>query len=280
MRPRSATIAWFIRTSPFANAASSATASSSTAAWSSAPTVSVSKWTPRGHKKVPQIGIVQIDDDVEIGASTTIDRARFGRTWIQEGVKIDNLVQIAHNVVIGKHSIIVAQVGIAGSVRIGSSVRDRRAGWNHWPHRDRRRNHDRRADRRLEEPARRHVVGDAISAVEGVDGTSRLGAPAREIIRACPSAGEEAWAKPGSQVAPTGLIGNIVGHSMPNDNKLLDLVWKPPSLSVLRHKEDLPRIGILDLLPWAISGHVHITAVRVEWTEDVARFAWDGLCVG
>ena len=51
-----------------------------------------------GHKKVPQIGIVQIDDDVEIGANTTIDRARFGRTWIQEGVKIDNLVQIAHNV--------------------------------------------------------------------------------------------------------------------------------------------------------------------------------------
>jgi len=75
-----------------------------------------------GHKKVPQIGIVQIDNDVEIGGNTTIDRARFGRTWIQEGVKIDNLVQIAHNVVIGKHSIIVAQVGIAGSVRIGSGV--------------------------------------------------------------------------------------------------------------------------------------------------------------
>jgi UDP-3-O-[3-hydroxymyristoyl] glucosamine N-acyltransferase len=74
------------------------------------------------HKKVPQIGIVQIDDDVEIGANTTIDRARFGRTWIQEGVKIDNLVQIAHNVVVGKHSIIVAQVGIAGSVRIGQRV--------------------------------------------------------------------------------------------------------------------------------------------------------------
>ena len=75
-----------------------------------------------GHKKIPQIGIVQIDDDVEIGANTTIDRARFGRTWIQEGVKIDNLVQIAHNVVVGKHSIIVAQVGIAGSVRIGAGV--------------------------------------------------------------------------------------------------------------------------------------------------------------
>jgi UDP-3-O-[3-hydroxymyristoyl] glucosamine N-acyltransferase len=74
------------------------------------------------HKKIPQIGIVQIDDEVEIGANTAIDRARFGRTWIQEGVKIDNLVQIAHNVVIGKHSIIVAQVGIAGSVRIGERV--------------------------------------------------------------------------------------------------------------------------------------------------------------
>ena len=73
-------------------------------------------------KKVPQIGIVQIDDDVEIGAGTTIDRARFGRTWIQEGVKIDNLVQIAHNVVVGKHSIICAQTGIAGSVRIGQRV--------------------------------------------------------------------------------------------------------------------------------------------------------------
>ena len=73
-------------------------------------------------KKVPQIGIVQIDDDVEVGAGTTIDRARFGRTWIQEGTKIDNLVQIAHNVVVGKHAIICAQTGIAGSVRIGQRV--------------------------------------------------------------------------------------------------------------------------------------------------------------
>lgn len=74
------------------------------------------------HKKIPQIGIVQIDDDVEIGANTTIDRARFGRTWIQEGVKIDNLVQIAHNVVIGKDSIIAAQTGISGSTRVGEKV--------------------------------------------------------------------------------------------------------------------------------------------------------------
>jgi UDP-3-O-[3-hydroxymyristoyl] glucosamine N-acyltransferase len=74
------------------------------------------------YTKIPQIGIVQIDDDVEIGANTTIDRARFGRTWIQQGVKIDNLVQIAHNVVIGEHTAIAAQAGMAGSVRIGKHV--------------------------------------------------------------------------------------------------------------------------------------------------------------
>jgi len=72
--------------------------------------------------KIPQIGIVQIDDDVEIGANATIDRARFGRTWIGEGTKIDNLVQIAHNVVIGKQSVLCAQVGISGSSRLGNYV--------------------------------------------------------------------------------------------------------------------------------------------------------------
>jgi UDP-3-O-[3-hydroxymyristoyl] glucosamine N-acyltransferase len=74
------------------------------------------------HKKIPQLGIVQIDDDVEIGANTTVDRARFGRTWIQQGVKIDNLVQVAHNVVIGKHSVVAAQTGISGSTRVGNYV--------------------------------------------------------------------------------------------------------------------------------------------------------------
>ena len=74
------------------------------------------------NEKIQQMGIVQIDDDVEIGANTTIDRARFGRTWIQQGVKIDNLVQIAHNVIVGKNSIIVAQAGISGSTRIGERV--------------------------------------------------------------------------------------------------------------------------------------------------------------
>ncbi len=74
------------------------------------------------HQKIEQVGIVQIDDDVEIGSCTTVDRARFGRTWIGEGTKIDNLVQIAHNCVIGKHCIIVAQVGVSGSTRLGDHV--------------------------------------------------------------------------------------------------------------------------------------------------------------
>ena len=72
--------------------------------------------------KIPQTGIVQIDDHVEIGANNCIDRAAFGKTWIKEGVKTDNLVQIAHNVVIGEHSIIVAFAGISGSSRLGKGV--------------------------------------------------------------------------------------------------------------------------------------------------------------
>lgn len=74
------------------------------------------------NRKIPQVGMVQIDDDVEIGANTTIDRGTLGKTWIKRGVKIDNLVQIAHNVVIGENSIIVAQVGISGSTKLGKSV--------------------------------------------------------------------------------------------------------------------------------------------------------------
>jgi UDP-3-O-[3-hydroxymyristoyl] glucosamine N-acyltransferase len=74
------------------------------------------------HRKIEQLGIVRIGDDVEIGASTTIDRARFGETVIGEGTKIDNQVQIGHNVLIGKHCIIVAQTGISGSTRIGDYV--------------------------------------------------------------------------------------------------------------------------------------------------------------
>ncbi len=74
------------------------------------------------HIKIGQVGIVQLDDDVEIGSCSTIDRARFGRTWIGEGTKIDNLVQIAHNCIIGKHCVICGQVGISGSTRLGDYV--------------------------------------------------------------------------------------------------------------------------------------------------------------
>jgi UDP-3-O-[3-hydroxymyristoyl] glucosamine N-acyltransferase len=74
------------------------------------------------HHKIPQTGTVEVGDDVEIGANVTIDRARFDKTVIGSGTKIDNLVQIAHNVVIGENSIIVAQVGISGSTIIGKGV--------------------------------------------------------------------------------------------------------------------------------------------------------------
>ncbi|MCK5533498.1 UDP-3-O-(3-hydroxymyristoyl)glucosamine N-acyltransferase [bacterium] len=74
------------------------------------------------HYKIPQIGRVVIEDEVEIGANTTIDRATCGVTHIGRGTKIDNLVQIAHNVKIGKNCFIIAQVGISGSTRIGDNV--------------------------------------------------------------------------------------------------------------------------------------------------------------
>jgi UDP-3-O-[3-hydroxymyristoyl] glucosamine N-acyltransferase len=74
------------------------------------------------HVKIAHTGYVQIDDDAEIGANTTVDRGRFGKTHIGEGVKIDNLVQIAHNVTIGAHSIIVSQTGISGSTSLGRYV--------------------------------------------------------------------------------------------------------------------------------------------------------------
>lgn len=74
------------------------------------------------HVKRPQVGIVQIDDEVEIGANTCIDRATFGKTWIRRGTKIDNLVQLGHNAEIGEDALLVAQVGVAGSVTTGRNV--------------------------------------------------------------------------------------------------------------------------------------------------------------
>ncbi|PTX96491.1 UDP-3-O-(3-hydroxymyristoyl)glucosamine N-acyltransferase [Opitutus sp. ER46] len=74
------------------------------------------------HVKVPQVGQVVVEDDVEMGANTTVDRARFSRTVIGAGTKIDNLVQIAHNVIVGRHCLICAQVGVSGSVTIEDYV--------------------------------------------------------------------------------------------------------------------------------------------------------------
>ena len=73
-----------------------------------------------GYDKIPQIGIVTIEDDVEIGANTCIDRSTMGSTIIHKGVKLDNLIQVAHNVEIGENTVMSAQVGIAGSTKIGS----------------------------------------------------------------------------------------------------------------------------------------------------------------
>jgi UDP-3-O-[3-hydroxymyristoyl] glucosamine N-acyltransferase len=74
------------------------------------------------HQRVPQVGRVVTAEDVDIGANTTVDRARFGATYIGAGTKVDNLVQIAHNVRIGKHCLIVSQVGISGSTELGDGV--------------------------------------------------------------------------------------------------------------------------------------------------------------
>ena len=79
-------------------------------------------WDGRRHRKIPQVGIVRLEEDVEIGANAAIDRATLGETVIGRGTKIDNLVQVGHNVVVGEHSILCGQAGVAGSTRIGRRV--------------------------------------------------------------------------------------------------------------------------------------------------------------
>lgn len=76
--------------------------------------------TANGYEKIPQIGIATIEDDVEIGANTCVDRSTMGSTVVKKGVKLDNLVQIAHNVIVGENTVMSAQVGVAGSTKIGS----------------------------------------------------------------------------------------------------------------------------------------------------------------
>ena len=80
------------------------------------------RWDGRKHAKIPQIGVVTIGDDVEIGSNACIDRAKFSATVIGPGTKIDNLVQVAHNVRMGAHCLVTAQVGLAGSVTLGNGV--------------------------------------------------------------------------------------------------------------------------------------------------------------
>ena len=72
-----------------------------------------------GYEKIPQIGIVTIEDDVEIGANTCVDRSTMGTTIVRRGVKLDNLIQIAHNCEVGQHTVMSSQVGVAGSTKIG-----------------------------------------------------------------------------------------------------------------------------------------------------------------
>jgi len=79
-------------------------------------------WDGSRHRKVPQVGTVRVEDDVEVGANATIDRATLGETVIGRGTKIDNLVQVGHNVVIGEHAILCGQAGVGGSSTLGRGV--------------------------------------------------------------------------------------------------------------------------------------------------------------
>jgi UDP-3-O-[3-hydroxymyristoyl] glucosamine N-acyltransferase len=79
-------------------------------------------WDGERHRKIPQTGIVRLEDEVEVGANAAIDRATFGETVVGRGTKIDNLVQVGHNVQVGPHCIIVGQTGLAGSVHLGQGV--------------------------------------------------------------------------------------------------------------------------------------------------------------
>ena len=133
---------------------------------------------PQGHQKIPQTRRVIIQDDVEIGANSTIDRGSTRDTVIGEGTKIDNLVQIGHNCSIGRHCIIVSQTGISGSCQSGRLRHDGRAGRHCRPFHHRRRRHARRARRRHYRRSRRRPLERlAGPAVARVAARRQLGAP-------------------------------------------------------------------------------------------------------
>ena len=113
-------------------------------------------WDGEKHRKIPQVGIVRVEDDVEIGANSAIDRATLGETVIGRGTKIDNLVQVGHNVRIGEHSILCGQAGIAGSVTLGAHVTfGGQAG-----------------------------IGDHATVGDGATATARAGIPSRAVVPA------------------------------------------------------------------------------------------------
>ena len=137
------------------------------------------------HVKIDQVGIVEIGDDVEIGANTTIDRARFGKTLIGEGTKIDNLVQIGHNCVIGKHCLIVSLCGISGSTRLGDYVTMAGQVGNGRPHHHWRQGHPHRPRRRHHQSSRRRGLFRATrEAVPRGNETPRPGPPPAQAHRA------------------------------------------------------------------------------------------------
>ena len=129
---------------------------------------------PEGHLKVPQTGRVLIQNDVEIGAGTTIDRGSLRDTVIGEGTKIDNQVQIGHNVTIGRHCLLAAQIGLAGSLTIGDNVALGAKVGHQQPPQDRRRRPGHGDERRSRTTFRRTAAGAVILPSRPSSGSGRL----------------------------------------------------------------------------------------------------------
>ena len=139
-------------------------------------------WDGSVHRKVPQVGIVRLEDDVEVGANACVDRATLGETVVGRGTKIDNLVQIGHNVQIGEHSILCGQVGVAGSVTARTPGHPRGTGRGGGPRRDGRRLDRDRRGRRL-----RQRAGGRRRLRPAVDPAPRVPSARRARSGACPT---------------------------------------------------------------------------------------------